>query len=114
MIEVATSLLILIGVVFSFLGSFGLVRFPDFYSRVHAASKSSTAGIIGILVGTFVFFAVKDQIISMKVLLGIAFVFLTSPVGSQMIVRAAHRTGVPLWEYSVRDDLKQTYHKENS
>lgn len=105
MTELLISALIIGGVVFNFFGTVGLIRFPDVYSRMHAVTKSSTLGIICILVGSFIFFIAEHGIISAKLLLGIFFVFLTAPIGAHMISRAAYMTGVPLWERSVRDDL---------
>jgi multicomponent Na+:H+ antiporter subunit G len=104
-IEVLAVLSILVGTVFSFLSAVGLIRLPDLYSRAHAASKSSTMGVLFILVGTFLFF-IMEGTFSIRLFLGIFFVFLTAPVAAHVIVRSAYRSKVPLAEQSVRDDLK--------
>lgn len=105
MIELLVSALIVVGVVFTFFGTIGLLRFPDIYTRMHAVTKSSTLGIMCILLGCMVYFVAEHGVVSVKLLLGIVFLFLTAPVGAHMISRAAYRTGVPLWEHSVQDDL---------
>lgn len=99
----------LFGVFFVVVGSIGLVRLPDIYNRLHSVTKSSTLGVIGILAASIIYFTVKQPSFSIKQLATIFFVFLSAPVGAHMIGRAAHRVGVPLWEKSVRDDLKGKY-----
>ncbi len=100
------------GAFLSLLGSVGLIRFPDVYGRTHAATKSATLGVISIMIATFLFFLLVEGIFVGKVLLAILFVFLTAPVAALMVARAAYRTGVPLWEKSVQDDLKKVYEKK--
>jgi len=104
-IEVFAVLSILVGTIFSFFAAVGLIRLPDVYSRAHAASKSSTMGVLFILVGTFLFF-IMEGTFSIRLFLGIFFVFLTAPVAAHVIVRSAYRSKVPLAEQSVQDDLK--------
>ena len=105
--EIIGGVFILIGTVFSFLSAVGLIRLPDVYTRSHAASKSSTLGVLCILFGAFLYFWVIDGFISVRLLLGIFFVFLTAPVAAHMVCRAAYRTDVELAAESVKDDLKE-------
>jgi multicomponent Na+:H+ antiporter subunit G len=92
---------IYVGIVFDFLGVLGLVRFPDVYNRLQAGTKCVTFGTAGLLFGVFVLQGFTS--FGFKALLGIAFVFLTSPVAAHAISRAAHRGGVPLAKGSVVD-----------
>jgi multicomponent Na+:H+ antiporter subunit G len=92
----------------SFLSAIGLIRLPDLYTRSHALSKGSTMGVLFILVGTFLFF-IMEGYFSIRLFLGIFFVFLTAPVAAHVIVRAAYRSNVALSKESVRDDLKEVY-----
>jgi len=103
------SILLLIGGFFSLLASFGMLRLPDVFSRSHAATKSATLGVLSLLSAAFWHFFFDHHIISGKILLGFYFVFITAPVAGHMISRAAYITGVPLWEKSVRDDLRPVY-----
>ena len=112
--EIIAAVLILIGTFFSFLSEIGILRLPDVYTRSHAASKSSTLGVLCILTGTLLFFLITDYYFSIRLLLGIFFVFLTAPVSAHMIARSAHRANVPLSETSVQDDLKRDLYKEES
>lgn len=100
-------LLILIGTIFSLLSAIGLVRLPDVYTRSHAASKSTTLGVLFILVGTFLFFLLEEHYFSIRLFLGIFFVFLTGPVAAHVLIRSAYRAKVALAEESVQDDLKE-------
>jgi len=111
LIELLSVFLILIGTIFSFLSSFGLIRLPDVYTRSHAASKSSTMGVLFILVGTFVFFIVEG-FFNIRLFLGIFFVFLTSPVASHVIVRSAYRSKVKLADVTIQDELKDALERE--
>ncbi|OLN23728.1 Na+/H+ antiporter subunit G [Domibacillus antri] len=98
--------LLLAGAFLSLVAAFGVIRLPDVYTRNHAASKSATLGVMFILLGTFIFFLAKDGFFSSRLLLGIAFFFITAPVAGHLISRAAYNSGVKMWDKSVRDDLK--------
>ncbi|WP_223830043.1 monovalent cation/H(+) antiporter subunit G [Paenibacillus arenilitoris] len=107
--EIAIGLIVLTGSLIGALSALGLIRLPDVYLRSHAATKSATLGVLLILTGAFLYFAFYLEHVSAKLLLGIAFVFVTSPVAGHLNGRAAYRSGVPLWERSVRDDLSGVY-----
>lgn len=111
MIETATSLLILVGIFFTLVGSLGLLRLPDVYNRLHATSKSGTLGVMSILLACAVFFTGQGEGLSFKPLAAIFFLFLSSPVGAHMISRAAYLVGVPLSDRTVRDDFKDRHPK---
>ncbi len=85
---------------------------PDLYTRSHAATKSATLGVLCTLLGAFVYFWLSQGFISIRLLLGIFFVFLTAPVAGHLIGRSAYRSGVELAESSVQDDLKPVLEKE--
>ncbi len=110
-IELSIAVVILMGTIFGFLGSIGFIRLPDVYNRAHALAKSSTLGVLFVLVGTFLFFLFEGYF-SIKLFLGIFFVFLTSPVSTHLICRSAHHSHVELAKESVRDDLKQALKKD--
>src|SRR6476660_8662104 len=112
-IEAIVAVFILIGTFFSFLSAIGLIRLPDVYTRSHAASKSTTLGVLCTLFGTFLYFLVSDSYISIRLILGIFFVFLTAPVSAHMISRSAYRSNVKLADVSVQDDLNE-YIRQNT
>lgn len=112
-IRIIIAAFILIGAFLSLVTAFGLIRLPDVYTRNHAASKAATLGVMSILLGTFLYFYLEEGHFNSRLLLGIAFIFVTSPVAGHLISRAAYNSGIPLWEKSVQDDLKLVKEKQN-
>lgn len=92
---------IIIGIAFDFFGVLGLLRLPDVYNRLQAATKCVTFGSAGILLGAFIMQGFNT--FGFKALLGIAFIFITAPVAAHAISRAAHRSGIPLAKETVFD-----------
>ncbi|WP_419656321.1 MnhG: multisubunit Na+/H+ antiporter, MnhG subunit [Desulfosarcina variabilis str. Montpellier] len=101
MISVVGKLFIGIGLAFDVLGCLGLVRLPDVYNRLQAATKCVTLGTCSILFGTFL--TVGFTSAGIKSLLCIVFLLLTAPVAAHAIARGGHRGGVALWKGSVVD-----------
>ncbi|MBD7983898.1 Na+/H+ antiporter subunit G [Sporosarcina sp. Sa2YVA2] len=104
--------LILTGGIASVISVFGLIRLPDVYTRSHAATKSSTLAVLLSLSGAFLYIFANEQFISVRLLLGIVFVFLTAPVAGHLIVRAAYRSKVKLADISTEDELYDVLHSE--
>jgi len=88
-------LLISAGTFFFFTSTVGLLRFPDFYSRMHATGKGDTLGIFLSLVG-LAFFS-GWSLTSLKILFIAVFVFITSPTATHALLRAAFDSKVPPW-----------------
>ncbi|KPB04787.1 monovalent cation/H(+) antiporter subunit G [Bacillus sp. CHD6a] len=105
-ISIFIGVVVLLGSLLSLVTTIGLIRLPDVYTRSHAASKSATLGVLLILVAALLYFWLADNYFSARLVLGIVFVFITAPVAGHLISRAAYYTDVPLWEKSVKDDLK--------
>ena len=110
--EFIGALLIVTGGIASVISAFGLIRLPDIYTRSHAATKSSTLAVLLTLSGTFLYFLFSEQFVSVRVLLGIVFVFLTAPVAGHLIVRAAYRSKVKLADISTEDELYEVLYKD--
>ena len=86
---------IVAGGLFGLLAGLGVLRLPDLYTRMHAASK---AGLVGAGL-TFVGIAIvsTDSAIILRALLGLAFLALTTPVSAHLLARAALKAGhVPM------------------
>lgn len=92
---VAGFLLILVGLFFMLMGSIGIVRLPDFFSRTHAASKVDTAGITVVLIGVAVLSGFT--LTGGKVLLAVVFLMFTNPASIHALARAALREGLRPW-----------------
>ncbi len=91
----------------------GILRLPDVYTRSHAGTKSATLGVLLTLSGVFIYFWLADHYISVRLILGIVFVFLTAPVAGHVITRAAYRSKVALTGTSVEDELKEALEERN-
>ncbi|MHA6252851.1 monovalent cation/H(+) antiporter subunit G [Oceanobacillus sp. CAU 1775] len=107
-IEIIVSFFVLVGVFFTLLSALGVIRLRDVYSRMHAAGKSSTFGVISLIIAAFIYF-IPEGVFNVKLLLAILFVFMTAPLSALMINRSAYRFGVPLEKNTVQDDLKEVY-----
>ncbi|MEQ2527148.1 monovalent cation/H(+) antiporter subunit G [Bacillaceae bacterium CLA-AA-H227] len=105
-INIIIAIFILVGAFLSLVAAFGVIRLPDVYTRNHAASKAATLGVMSVLFGAFLYFYLVEGHFNSRLLLGIVFIFMTSPVAGHLISRAAYNTGVKLWDKSVHDDLK--------
>ena len=106
--EVAAQILIAAGLAFDLFGCIGLVRLPDVYNRVQAATKCVTLGTCLILGGTALYGMTGAM--GVKALLCAVFLLLTSPVAAHAIARGAYRSGVRLWEGSVIDRYGEEVH----
>jgi multicomponent Na+:H+ antiporter subunit G len=83
---------ILGGVFFLMVGSIGLIRLPDFYSRSHATGKSDTLGIMLVIFGLILYEGLTLN--SAKLLIILVFVGLTNPTATHALARAAFQFGL--------------------
>ena len=83
------------GVLFLVLGAIGILRFPDFYTRMHAAGKCDTLGSLLVVIGLAVHCGAT--LASLKILAIAAFIFMTSPTATHAIAKAAYQNKVPHW-----------------
>jgi multicomponent Na+:H+ antiporter subunit G len=101
---------IIIGVTFDLLGCLGLIRLPDIYNRLQAATKSVTLGTCAILFGVALDFGIISSG-GIKALICILFVMFTSPTAAHALARGSHIRGFKLWEGSIVDKLKKDREK---
>lgn len=104
-IEWLLSILIVVSGLLSVLAAVGVIRLPDVYTRTHAAGVSNTFGVSLLLFATVGYFFHSGEGFNARLILAILFIFLTTPVASHFINRAAYDTGVPL-AIRVRDQLR--------
>ena len=102
---------VVVGIVFTIVTVVGILRLPDVYTRAHAASKSATLGVMSLLLGVFLHFWWNEGHFSVQLLLGIVFLFITSPIGGHLMTRADYMSGVQPTELTVGDDLKKPSEK---
>lgn len=89
MIDFLLSLLIVTGALFTFIGSLGLARLRDFYTRLHGPTKASTLGVGCLLIASATYFSLRNEGISLHEMLITLFLFITTPVSAHLLAKAA-------------------------
>lgn len=89
MLEYVLSFLILTGAVFTFIGSLGLARLRDFYTRLHGPTKATTLGVGSLLIASAVHFSIGGEAVSLHEVLVTLFLFITAPVSAHLLAKAA-------------------------
>ncbi|OGT00337.1 MAG: Na+/H+ antiporter subunit G [Gallionellales bacterium RIFCSPLOWO2_12_FULL_59_22] len=89
MLDYLLSFLILTGAIFTFIGSLGLARLRDFYTRLHGPTKATTLGVGSLLIASAVFFSTRGEGISLHEVLVTLFLFITAPVSAHLLSKAA-------------------------
>ncbi len=89
---VLTIVFALVGAIFFFAGTLGLLRLPDFYCRTHAATKCDTVGAGSLLVALAILSGPDPSTWKIAVLAALVLIF--SPTSGHALARAAHRTGL--------------------
>ncbi len=104
--SIAATVLITAGVLLIAATAIGLLRLPDFFSRVHAVSKAETLGIALVLAGL----AISEGIslTSVKLLLVIAFIGIANPIGAHLLTRAALRAGIVPWRSGSAQEVQSS------
>ena len=97
--------IIVVGILFDIFGCIGLIRLPDVYNRLQAATKCVTLGTCLILTGVVVMNV--STAASIKAVICILFILITSPTAAHALARGAHTSGVRLWEKSVIDRYRE-------
>ena len=98
-------LMLIAGALFSFLAAFGIVRLPDLFTRMHAASKAGAVGSgLALLAIALVSF---ETAVIFRALLGIIFFMLTAPISAHLLARAAYIAGYRSANGLVVDDLEK-------
>ena len=95
------TLLLLCGLIFFTGGAVGIIRFPDFYSRLHPAGKLDTMGLLFMMIALAFYklhhFTLSDLLTSLKIVLIMVFVFISSPTAVHGIVDAGVNAGLTPW-----------------
>jgi multicomponent Na+:H+ antiporter subunit G len=94
--------LVFLGTFLMLLTGLGLVRMPDVFTRMHAATKAASLGVALLLLAAAFYFHQPGVVT--KVIATIIFIFLTAPVAASLLGRAAYARRIPLWDRSVMDE----------
>ena len=99
--SLTAALFIVVGLFFFTGGSIGILRFPDFFSRLHPAGKLDTMGLLMTMTGMAIYtiqdFSVPAILTSLKIMLIVVLVFVTSPTATHAILDAGVRAGLEPW-----------------
>lgn len=106
-LESIASVLLLIGGFFIMIGALGMVKLPDFYTRLHAPTKATTLGIGCILIASVGLHALRGQGVSIQELVISLFLFITAPVSAYMIAKAAFHRRTELLKGTLNSELSQ-------
>ena len=93
--KLVTDLLLLFGSFFVLAAAIGMLRFPDFYTRLHASTKLVTLGGVGIFVAAALHFGTPLAV--SRIVLITAFFFLTAPLSAYAIARSGYLRGLPFY-----------------
>lgn len=99
------AILLVAGSFFAFVAAIGVNRLPDFYMRMHAATKAGAFGASLLLLAAALHFGSLRAIIMAVLIIG--FFYLTTPIAAQTIGQAAYRKRVPLWKKTGHDQLAE-------
>jgi multicomponent K+:H+ antiporter subunit G len=95
LIESVVSVLVLIGASFTLIGSIGLARLPDFFTRLHGPSKATTLGVGGIILASALYFSTQGRGLSLHELLITVFIAITTPISAHLLAKAALHRRLP-------------------
>ncbi|MEW9616073.1 monovalent cation/H(+) antiporter subunit G [Shinella sp. S4-D37] len=110
-LAIVVAVMLVAGGIFTFLAALGVVRLPDVYTRMHAASKAGTVGS-----GLMLFAAgihSLDAAIFTRALAGFVFFVLTAPIAAHLVARAAHEAGYRLSRHTVLDEMRDARERGN-
>lgn len=95
--------LLITGLFFFLSGAIGVIRFPDFYSRLHPAGMLDSMGLFLSMAGVALFIlfhhglSLASVLTSLKIMLIVVFVYITSPTATHAIIDAGMRAGLKPW-----------------
>ena len=103
-LEALISVLLVFGSLIMLIGSVGLAKFPDFFSRLHAPTKASTLGVGCILIASLIFFSIQLGHVNFKEILISMFLLITAPIAAHMLAKAGLHHKV-----SIKDNTKNQH-----
>lgn len=88
-VEILITALVVVGGLFTLIGSFGLARLPDFYMRLHGPTKATTLGAGALIIASMIALTIGGEGLHFQEILIVLFLFLTAPVSAHLVSRAA-------------------------
>ncbi|NBN62925.1 Na+/H+ antiporter subunit G [Microvirga tunisiensis] len=104
-IDIIIGLMLVVGAIFALLAAIGVLRFPDVYTRMHAASKAGTVGS-SLMLLALAFDAGQLDVIT-RAVAGVLFFLLTAPISAHLLAKAAFTAGYPPCAAMNQEGLRQ-------
>ncbi len=111
---IVVAIFLALGLFFFLAGAIGVIRFPDFYSRLHPAGMLDTMGLLLSMTGLALYTlfcsdhdhgaTLATFLTSLKIILIVIFVYITSPTATHAIVDAGMRAGLKPWTKETKED----------
>jgi len=105
--ELLICILLVMGGLFILVGALGMVKLPDFYTRLHAPTKATTLGIGCILIASMTLHALHNEGLNIQELVISLFLFITAPVSAYMVAKAALQRRTPFLERTRNRELSE-------
>ena len=93
--EIIAVILLVCSLFFFLASAIGMIRLPDFYSRLHASGNSETLGLMLSCLGLVIYEG--PTLLSVKIVIVFLLVFLANPIGTHILGKAALKSGDPVW-----------------
>jgi multicomponent K+:H+ antiporter subunit G len=106
--QIAVSFFLIAGGLLTFLGSLGILKFPDFYMRLHGPAKNTTLGLGGILTASLIYFTARGGTSIHEVLITL-FLFLTAPISAHLMAKAALHLDVEFRDDHAGESTDRSY-----
>jgi multicomponent K+:H+ antiporter subunit G len=106
-IELVVSVLLVLGAIFVFIGSLGLMKLPDFYTRLHGPTKATTLGMGCLLVASMALVTNQQGYLSLHELLITLFLLITAPVTAHMLAKTAMHHKLEMMDKTIDKDLSK-------
>jgi multicomponent K+:H+ antiporter subunit G len=106
-IELVVSVLLVIGGIFVLVGSLGLAKLPDFYTRLHAPTKATTLGMGCLLIASMILVTYQQGYLSLHELLITLFLIITAPVTAHMLAKTAMHHELDILERTTAKALSE-------
>ena len=103
---------LVVGAAWSVLAAIGVNRFGDVYARMHAATKTTTLGVLLVVVGAGISLGGLD---GAKIILAGVLLFLTAPIGAHLVGRSTHRNqGTAPVQIDLLDELREANERDDA
>ncbi|MFC4260344.1 monovalent cation/H(+) antiporter subunit G [Marinobacter lacisalsi] len=111
MMEWLVAIFLLAGSTFVLLAAVGIVRLPDLATRMHASTKAGALGAMMIMAAVAVHYLDQPAVVTRAIAI-VIFILITAPIAAHVIGRAGYFIGIPLWEGTIKDELRDRYDPE--